>query len=299
MDNSHTNDKITFQEIAFLAGSAICIAAAIVFLLQDALLYSIIFISLQGCLIIISVLVSHAQRVKVQIPVTTDSGSVSLGTPYDLISRDNQQLTSLRSENEELSYNNELLTRQLSELTARNQELTQLLAEAQLKKVSELDPETAASILPASENITEFDLISLSAHIVDQMQPLCARAGIRLELSTSSPTLLYKADERFITLMLKNIIDNSIKYMQQNGNLVITISNAGTNLFIAFKDNGRGLPENEMPNIFDLNFQGSNRISGNGLGLAQVKAIVEHYKGTIYAHSANGMGIYIQLPIDV
>ena len=40
------------------------------------------------------------------------------------------------------------------------------------------------------------------------------------------------------------------------------------------------------------------RISGNGLGLTQAKAIVEYYGGTIYAKSntGNGMGIYIQLP---
>ena len=50
--------------------------------------------------------------------------------------------------------------------------------------------------------------------------------------------------------------------------------------------------------MFELNYQGSNMISGTGLGLAQAKAIVEHYGGTIYARSpkGTGMGIYIQFP---
>jgi len=66
------------------------------------------------------------------------------------------------------------------------------------------------------------------------------------------------------------------------------------------KDNGKGLPREETPHIFELNYQGSNRISGNGLGLTQAKAIVEAYGGTIYAKSTpdNGMGIYIQIPMD-
>ena len=52
--------------------------------------------------------------------------------------------------------------------------------------------------------------------------------------------------------------------------------------------------------IFELNYQGSNRKSGNGLGLAQVKAVVEHYNGTVYAKSSvgEGMAIYIQFPVE-
>ena len=98
--------------------------------------------------------------------------------------------------------------------------------------------------------------------------------------------------------MFRNIIDNSIKYMQKAGTLVVTISAIEDDIFIVLKDTGKGLPENETKHIFELNYQGSNRISGNGLGLTQAKAIVEHYGGTIYARSpgGNGMGIYIQLP---
>ena len=86
--------------------------------------------------------------------------------------------------------------------------------------------------------------------------------------------------------------------MHRNGNLVITVSNIGDDLFIVLKDNGEGLPSSETAHIFELNYQGSNRVSGNGLGLTQAKAIVEYYGGTIYAksNSGNGMGIYIQLP---
>ena len=67
---------------------------------------------------------------------------------------------------------------------------------------------------------------------------------------------------------------------------------------IVLKDNGEGLSSNETTRIFELNYQGSNRVSGNGLGLTQAKAIVEYYGGTIYAKSerGKGMGVYIQLP---
>ena len=107
-----------------------------------------------------------------------------------------------------------------------------------------------------------------------------------------------RADPNRIITLFRNIIDNSIKYMKRAGSLVITISTIGDDIFIVLKDTGEGLNEDETKHIFELNFQGSNRISGNGLGLAQAKAIVESYGGTIYAKSTEGkgMGIYIQLP---
>jgi signal transduction histidine kinase len=88
--------------------------------------------------------------------------------------------------------------------------------------------------------------------------------------------------------------------MSKEGTLQITISRIEQELFIVMKDNGEGLAPDETEHIFELNFQGTNRISGNGLGLAQARAIVEYYGGMIYARSSvgSGMGIYIQLPIE-
>ncbi len=296
MDTSKRK-KSPLQDVILPAGSLICLLAAVVNLLQKNYLYSLIFVILQGCLTLILILIRHEQRIDEDLEHPSTAPPSPTGFSLDLINRDAALVSELRQQKEDLVYQNETLNRQIEAMNEQNEKLLQLLTEAELKTVASLDPEIASSILPPNEQVADLDLIALARQIVEEMQPLCTMAGIRLELSTSSSTLPYQADQRYMTLMLRNIIDNSIKYMQQNGNLVITISNAGSNLFFAFKDNGRGLSQEEMPNIFDLNFQGSNRVSGNGLGLAQVKAIVEHYHGTIYAHCSNGMGIYIQLPI--
>ena len=82
--------------------------------------------------------------------------------------------------------------------------------------------------------------------------------------------------------------------------MIITISLLGDDIFLILKDTGNGLSEEETTHVFELNFQGSNRVSGNGLGLTQTKMIVEAFGGTIYAKSSpgNGMAIYIQLPVS-
>lgn len=298
MNNTYHNRKFSAQELVFLISSFFCFAAALIFVLLDNTMFSMVFLILHGCLLLIFFLINHSRYSKsesVEMPSSQPDVPVKA---MDFFDHDAVLIAQLRQEKDDLMYDKEQLNTQISKLKQENDTLVHLLSEAELKKVADSVMDDVSSILPPSEHVTELDLIPLATQLVTEMQPVCNASGIRLELSSSSSSIPYQADERYIRLLIRNIIDNSVKYMNRNGSLVITISNVGSNLFIAFKDNGLGLPLEEMPNIFELNYQGSNRVSGNGLGLAQVKAIVEHYHGSIYAHSENGMGIYIQLPFE-
>ena len=155
------------------------------------------------------------------------------------------------------------------------------------------------SLLPPNENdSTEVDIIGVARRAIQELDADAKKVGLKITISSAQDRLMVKASAKRLLIMFRNIIDNSIKYMKKAGTLVVTISTIEDDIFIVLKDTGNGLPENETKHIFELNFQGSNRISGNGLGLTQAKAIVEHYGGTIYARSpkGSGMGIYIQLP---
>lgn len=160
------------------------------------------------------------------------------------------------------------------------------------------------TILPPGEATEEkretIDIIQIARQTVEELKPFAQKVHLEIQISAPEESILVKADPSRIRIMFRNIIDNSIKYMNRAGRLVITISNLGDDIFIVLKDNGNGLPEKETEHIFELNYQGSNRISGNGLGLTQAKAIVNSYGGTIYAKSnvGKGMGIYVQLPTD-
>ncbi|MCR5773937.1 MAG: HAMP domain-containing histidine kinase [Lachnospiraceae bacterium] len=142
------------------------------------------------------------------------------------------------------------------------------------------------------------NIIAVAKEASEELYEDAKKANLHVNVSSPTDTLLVRADYNRIITLFRNIIDNSIKYMNKAGSLVITISTIGDDIFIVLKDTGEGLPEDETKHIFELNYQGSNRISGNGLGLAQAKAIVESYGGTIYAKSTEGkgMGIYIQIP---
>ena len=140
--------------------------------------------------------------------------------------------------------------------------------------------------------------LQIAQDTISELSSFADAAEIKILLSAPENDLLVKANKGRLRILFRNIIDNSIKYMRRSGTLIITISNIGDDIFIVLKDNGNGLSEHETKHIFELNYQGSNRISGNGLGLTQAKAIVDYYGGSIYAKSmiGRGMGIYIQLP---
>lgn len=203
-------------------------------------------------------------------------------------------------------------------LQARDKEIESLslllsAAQTQIKEQSQmqetLEKETSEKetsyniILPpqhSKSKLNPIDIIQVANNTIQDMLPFAQKADIVLTLSSERDSLLVKAEESRLYLLFRNIIDNSIKYMNQSGSLVITISNIDSDIFIVCKDNGAGLSESETGHIFELNYQGSNRISGNGLGLTQAKAIVDSYGGTIYAKSNpnQGMAIYIQIPAE-
>ena len=159
------------------------------------------------------------------------------------------------------------------------------------------------TILPDAKNDPPkvINIGTAAESAANDLKDAAAKAGITIRTVSTDATLMVKASPTMIDVLFKNIIDNAIKYMSREGTLQITISRIEQELFIVMKDNGEGLASDETEHIFELNFQGTNRISGNGLGLAQARAIVEYYGGMIYARSSkgSGMGIYIHLPSAV
>ena len=173
------------------------------------------------------------------------------------------------------------------------------VTETETEKITDSAPQRAFPLAPAANPTAELDLVAAAREALDSLSVFAKKKNIQIHLSSVCETLMIHADPDSIRILFRNIIDNSIKYMGQAGHMMITISLLGNDIFIILKDTGKGLPAEETIHIFELNFQGSNRVSGNGLGLTQAKQIVESLGGTIYAKSNinNGMAIYIQLPV--
>ena len=211
-----------------------------------------------------------------------------------------EALTGVREFSEKLGQEKEALENEITELKKSNSELKKELDEKLIAKASaKSEPDLSSLLPPINESETAtVDIIAIAGEAVNELNESAREAGLAIHISTAAESMMVKASPTRMRILFKNIIDNSIKYMKRAGSLTITISNIGSDIFIVMKDTGEGLSEKETDRIFELNYQGANRISGNGLGLTQARAIVNYYGGTIYARSnvGAGMAIYIQLP---
>jgi len=117
------------------------------------------------------------------------------------------------------------------------------------------------------------------------------------------PVSIY-ADPGRLSQLYRNLLNNSANYTDSNGQLVITIFRKADKLVLDFSDSEPGVPEHELPKLFDRFYRvesSRNRHHGGaGLGLAICRNIVEAHNGTIQAQSSllKGLAIRIELPIS-
>ena len=95
-------------------------------------------------------------------------------------------------------------------------------------------------------------------------------------------------------LALSNLISNAAKYAINNGNISIILSDNDDSIQLEISDNGIGIPETELSNIFNQFYRASNvdrtKIEGSGMGLSIVKEIIERHGGKIKVQSPSKIG---------
>ncbi|MDA3899264.1 MAG: ATP-binding protein [Spirochaetes bacterium] len=108
-----------------------------------------------------------------------------------------------------------------------------------------------------------------------------------------------KIDRILFRQVLINIIKNAIEAMDYIGEIVISSESDGSNAIIRIRDNGPGIPHNDLSRLFEPTF--SRKQDGTGLGLAIVEKIVLEHGGRIKCRSVvgNGAEFIIKLPINI
>jgi signal transduction histidine kinase len=108
-------------------------------------------------------------------------------------------------------------------------------------------------------------------------------------------------NEFSINEMITNLLFNAVKYTPENGSVRLEAYSRDDCLYIDISDTGIGIPQEELPNIFEEFFRASNarktEKDGTGLGLSIVKQIVERHSGKISAKSQQGRGTTISITL--
>jgi PAS domain S-box-containing protein len=126
---------------------------------------------------------------------------------------------------------------------------------------------------------------------IEAVQLESQKKNITIAIELSETTLpMINADAAKVSRVLRNLLDNAIKYTDGGGTITVKLADRGNEIVVSFVDTGIGIPEDQMPYIFDAFYRVSRDSKGSGLGLAIAKTIIEGHGGRIWAEDVPAKG---------
>jgi signal transduction histidine kinase/DNA-binding response OmpR family regulator len=159
-------------------------------------------------------------------------------------------------------------------------------------------------------NMIQSDIKHYIRYIIESFHSIAEEKNIRLHFLTDQDKLVIDFDPDIIEEILSNLLSNAVKYTPANGDVYIQLETKLKNdkesaeyLIINVRDNGIGIAEDKLPNIFDRFYQADDestrKAEGAGIGLALVKEYLNLINGTIHVKSKVGKGTEFILNIPV
>ncbi|MGM9923921.1 MAG: sensor histidine kinase [Bacillus sp. (in: firmicutes)] len=143
----------------------------------------------------------------------------------------------------------------------------------------------------------EFVLTDVLQEIIDQYKEI-AEIQEKTVTLRSDAELVMKGDAERIHQLLVILLDNALKFTNENGEIVVQSKKVSNGCEITVADNGIGIHKEDLPHIFDRFYQGEKARStsgGTGLGLSIAKWIVEQHYGKIRVTSEEGKGTIFKM----
>lgn len=151
----------------------------------------------------------------------------------------------------------------------------------QLLTLSRLDHEEKLN------DITEINLEKISAELIAFMYPNALEKNIEIELSNESKSPMIEGNESALGILLRNLIDNAIRYTPNHGRIYVKIIDDDEHIILKIIDNGPGIPQEFQDKVFDRFFRVlGTKQTGSGLGLAIVKQIIDLHQAKIELQSS-------------
>lgn len=145
-------------------------------------------------------------------------------------------------------------------------------------------------------NVREFSLSRLAQQTLKTFEGQAALANVGLELDVRVDPMRdrFTADPRRVRQILFNLIGNAVKFTSEGGKVTLRVFAEENLAILQVKDTGIGIPEHELPLLFqkfqqlDTGYQ--RQYQGTGLGLALTKQLVELHGGSVEVESTVGIG---------
>jgi signal transduction histidine kinase len=143
-------------------------------------------------------------------------------------------------------------------------------------------------------------LADVVSRAVDLYREVAEAKGVALDLRGSADDTIVMGDRTRLEQVAANLIDNAVKYTPPGGRVDVAIQREPGKAVLSVSDTGPGIPQSELPRIWDRLFRGdaSRAERGLGLGLSLVRAIIVAHGGTVEVKSEPGRGSTFVVRLD-
>lgn len=145
--------------------------------------------------------------------------------------------------------------------------------------------------------------VSMSELIIETTEKFRTHNMHPIVFIDNASDVLIKGDRERLIQVLMNLIGNAIKFSPQGGNVTISLKNDFNHLHVSIKDEGIGIPAEDIPKLFSkfqrIDNSSRRKIGGTGLGLAICQEIIHKHDGGIWIESQEGLGASIQIELPL
>lgn len=142
-----------------------------------------------------------------------------------------------------------------------------------------------------------FQINDLIRRAIEDLRPLSDDRNQIVEFEPPEESLLIMGDTNRLNSVMSNLLSNAIKFSQDGATIKVKVRWDEDEVIVSVIDNGPGIPEDEIPRVFEHLFRGritvrdpNNPIEGTGLGLALAKTVIEQHGGRIWVTSKEDEG---------
>ncbi len=196
-----------------------------------------------------------------------------------------------------------MLDRALGEITPEQKEALEVMqerVETMVRLINDMLEQPAQELRPLVQE--EVPLDDLARKAVRSAQMAARKAGLELALEIQGGPFVVCGDPDRLTRVFDNLLNNAIKYSPDGGVIRIHLWREGSQVNVSISDPGIGIPAQELERIWQRYYRSKDTLSefqGTGLGLTNVRHIVEAHGGRIWVESQPNQGttFTLQLPL--
>lgn len=148
---------------------------------------------------------------------------------------------------------------------------------------------------------TSFNFIDFSKSVIKEIKGI-KKEGQEIYFNYQQPNITTFLDQKLLKHIIFNLLSNAIKYSEEHKPITFNIETTNQHLVIEIKDEGIGIPKEDLNNMFQRFYRANNttNIQGTGLGLNIVKQYTELMEGTISFKSELNVGttFWVEFPLN-